>query len=249
MAKPPEAPHPIKLERDAIVEAICEIRFEGKSGVSGILPGMLFAELRGVFTGIEKMPAMDLPPFMVELNPQMRYLATQKLIGDGLAVIVGEHVLGVACSPYLGWAKFKSRILEIWAVLAKLDLIGEPTRVALKYINLLDEQTDDLTDVANINLQIGNLTVKNQPSQIRTEFVDGRFSHIVMIASPAMATPVGEAPKQGCLVDVDVICNTPHPGILSNGESELDELHQRVKGLFFSIISDTALKARGPIYG
>lgn len=242
--------HPSKLTKDAILEAVCELRFEAQPGIAGFLPGLLFAELKGLFSGIERLPSMDLPPILLQIDPNMQFLATQRLKGDGLTVIVGERVVGVTCSPYMGWAAFKALILRVWTVLAQFDFIGQPNRVALKYVNMLDGHGADLAEMTNVRLQMGSTAVHSQPFQVRTELADGDYTHIITVANPA-ATQIlatGEH-REGCIVDVDVLYNTPAAGLLNNGEQQLDELHGRAKDLFFDILSETALKARGPTYG
>jgi uncharacterized protein (TIGR04255 family) len=242
--------HPSKLTKDAILEAVCELRFEAQPGFSGFLPGLLFSELKDLFSGIERMPGMELPPILMQIDPNMQFLATQRLKGDGLAVIVGDRVVGVTCTPYMGWAAYKALILKIWTTLGRFEFIGKLNRVSLKYVNMLDGHGNDLTEVTNVRVQIGTKAITSQPSQVRTELVDGDYTHIITIANPAATQLVATGEhREGCLVDVDVLCNAPAGDLLKNGEHQLDQLHSRAKDLFFDILSETALKARGPTYG
>lgn len=242
--------HPSKLAKDAVIEAVCEVRFDAQAGTSGFLPGMLFSQLRGLFSGIERMPTSDIPPILLQMDPNMQYIATQKLKGDGFSVIVGDRVVGIACSPYLGWLAFKELILKVWAVLADCEFVGTPNRTSLKYVNILDGHGSDLRSMTNIRLQIGSLEIRNQPLQVRTEIVANDYNHIITIANPAAAqgaTP--EERKEGCVVDVDILRNSPDRDLLRNGAEQLDELHKRAKDLFFDVLSENALAARGPTYG
>lgn len=241
--------HPSKLTKDAIVEAVCELRFDAQAGSAGFLPGLLFSQLRGLFNGIEPMPGMGLPPIVLQIDPNMQFLATQKLKGDGFAVIVGERMVGVVCSPYTGWPAFKDLILRVWAVLAQFEFISKPIRASLKYVNLLDGHGTDLVEMTNVRLQIGRSVINKQPCQIRTELVDGNYSRIVTLANPAAVQLSGGEQREGCIVDVDVLCNAPATDLLKQGEGLLDELHSMAKDMFFDILSNAALAARGPTYG
>jgi uncharacterized protein (TIGR04255 family) len=243
-----ETVRPSKLTKDAIVEAVCELRFDAQPGISGVLPGLLFGELKGLFSAIERMHGLEIPPILLQIDPNMQFLASQRLKGDGMAVIVGDRIVGIVCSPYIGWQAYKALILRVWSVLSKLSYVTKPVRASLKYVNILDDGTD-LSALTRVVLQIGKLAVTDQPTQIRTEFADHEYTRIITIANPAEAQLMSGEHLRGCVVDVDVLCMSPSADILENGEELLDNLHSQAKDLFFDILSDAALAARGPTYG
>ena len=53
---------PVKLNKDTIVEALFEIRFNSSKGsIADLLPGLLFGSIANEFPTIEKLPITNLP--------------------------------------------------------------------------------------------------------------------------------------------------------------------------------------------
>ncbi|KQX97764.1 hypothetical protein ASD22_11125 [Rhodanobacter sp. Root480] len=238
---------PLRLEKDTIVEALCEIRFESK-GAASLLPGMLFSAGGGMkFSGIENLNPIQLPSFVLDANPGMRYMPSQKLIGEGYVIVIGEHILTIALNSYKGWSNFKALILEVWSAVAGFNIVEHVTRASLKYVNLIEGKSENIADFSDVHLLIDSQPVDSGSLQIRTEQTRGSFTKIVQLANMATAQKLGHE-STGCLVDIDVIHNVESKDILREGADLLEELHTQVKDAFFAIISESALKDRGPIY-
>lgn len=241
--------HPVRLENDTILEAICEIRFDGSStGVSTLLPGLLFGAMRESLRSSESLQPIELPSIFTESQPALRFQPTQRLVGEGFVMYTGEHVLGFACNPYLGWLEFKSRVQSMWGKVADFNLVKEVSRISLKYVNMIEFSGSDISEIANFDLLIGGVSHRNNNVMTRTERADDDVTTIIQIVNPANAKS-GEKSFDGCLVDIDVVkVLAADKSLLTDGGDILEELHLYAKDAFFSILSDSALKERGAVY-
>lgn len=250
---------PIRLERDTILEALFEIRFQPKQGFPGsIFPGLLYGqkETRDRYPLLEELPGAKVPAEIVEADPNLRYVATHRLRGEKYSVQVGAKSVALSCpSPYTGWIQFKSEILFLTSALLKTDLIERVERFSLRYINLLTHE-EDVRGLQKLLLDIkaGGRDLTTDPlialSHLRTELHDEGFINILQVASPMTAEvkSTGET-KKGTLIDVDTIhALTEGEDFVKNQETMLESCHKEEKKMFFSLLKPDTVQSLGPSY-
>ena len=243
---------PWKLARDAIWEAVFEVRFSSsREDFSSILPGLLYAELSEIFPTAEQLPFSRLPSEMRNINPMLAYQPFHALKGKNATLRFGQKVATLSITrPYLGWDEFKTLILKCFRAIAKTKYIETVERCSLKYTNLLSEGADpkDLRQL-DVGVKLGNFDIADSTTLIRSEFVYGGFTNIVQIVSGATITQaVGDSgPKQGVILDVDTISIGPLGNFEGDLEDVLERLHNTEKAVFFGLLTDETLHKLGPI--
>lgn len=244
----------IRLERDTIVEATFEMRFQStNAALSDLLPGILFAEFKGRFPRVLRLPASELPRQLQQVDPELKYAPRQGLASDTFQVLVGDFVLQVSNRrPYLGWADFKSMILSILSVLEREALVKEVERFSLKYSNVIEAK--DVNDIREQNsfirlkAQLGGHDLTSQLTIIRTEVRTKGYINIVEIAPTTKIRISKDVQVGGLMASVDTIHNNP-PAFFGNRESLLDAAHEMEKEIYFGILTQETIDRHGPIYG
>jgi uncharacterized protein (TIGR04255 family) len=248
-------PIPKRLQQEPLLEAVWELRFEGDGAlpVGEMLPGLLFAELRGEYPHIVRLPTADIPRPIAMNNPAMRYMPTLRLQGaDDFPFIVqiGEHVISLNNRrPYAGWPTFSHRIRQLVRLLQSKDIIRKPERYSLKYLDLLELDPSPALTVLNVSLQLGEHDLTQRPVQLRTEIADQPYLHVVQIASPAEVQIPGAQRRSGTLVDIDTVREaSPGGDFWDMLDASLDDAHARAKQLFFGLLKPETEQRLGPVY-
>lgn len=241
---------PKKLMKEPLIEALCELRFKSdKDSISDLLPGLIFQKLGDRFPKTEKLPASNLPPIVLQNDPNLRYVPTIKLSGVPYSIMIGEHVFSLSCvRPYSGWDKFSAMIIELFKILVQTSLITHPERFSLKYIDIL-LATENLTlDALNLELQIGGKCITSVPVHLRTELNVEEFINIIQISSPAQVTLNTNQHFNGILIDIDTVSRTVPGDFLLNPKDCLDRAHGVSKSMFFDLLKPETIKCLDPEY-
>jgi uncharacterized protein (TIGR04255 family) len=239
---------PKKLRKEPLIEAVCELRFTSdKDSISDLLPGLIFQKLSERFPKIEKLPASNLPAFVLKSDPNLRYTPTIKLTGEPYSIMIGEHVFSLSCSrPYVGWDKFSLIIVELLTLIRETSLINHPERISIKYIDILPD-TEKLTlESLNIDLQIGGNRITTAAVQLNTEINAAEYTHIIQIASPAKATLNNGQSFDGILISIDTMSQTIPDNFWLNLKDFIDRAHAINKSMFFSLLKDETIKLLEP---
>lgn len=244
----------IRLERDTIVEATFEMRFQStNAALSDLLPGILFAEFKGRFPRALRLPASELPRQLQQTDPDLKYAPRQGLANDTFQVLMGDCVLQISNRrPYIGWAEFKPMILSILVVLERENLVKDVERFSLKYTNVIEAK--DVNDIKEQNFyirlraELGGHDLTSQLTIIRTEVHTKGYINIVEIAPTTKIRVSKDAQIGGLMVSVDTIHNNP-PSFFGNRESLLDAAHDMEKEIYFGILTQETIDRHGPVYG
>lgn len=241
---------PKRLRKEPLLEAIWEIRFNSDRGsVVELLPGLIYQAFPGAYPKIERLPAANLPPAILQQDLTLRYAPTVKLEGSPYAVQIGEHVVSLSCRrPYTGWEQFKSKIIELSEKLKETELITQPERFSLKYIDIIPVVSQPSLEPLDIELKLGSRTIYKDPVQLRTEVRENGFVHIIQIATPAHASiPTGEH-FDGVLFDIDTIYQEKGGDFWEDFSNNLDKAHDYSKRLFFHLLKEDTIKLLEPEY-
>ena len=147
---------PTKLKYDCILEAIVEIRFDGKEPTEIVLGRLIDCPDWASYTK-HRMPISDVPVEVRISDPNLRNLPLFDLRSDdGLfAVKVGSHVLSVHnVGSYVGWEKFRPAIKimveQLIAVLPNVTV----KRIGIRYVNATTKNEHKISSVGELNFSV-----------------------------------------------------------------------------------------------
>jgi uncharacterized protein (TIGR04255 family) len=242
---------PRRLRKEPIVEAIWQARFDNAMGLGDIVPGMLFSALQKSHPGLQprRLPLADIPEAIAKLDPNLRF--TPKLLleepGGSFLWQVGDRVITLNCrKPYVGWARFKDAIVELTRIIEGSGQVDPPQRHSLRYIDMLAGELADDLSVLKVAMQVGALAVRNRV-QLRVEIPEVDCQHVVQVATEAELRLAGEE-LTGTVVDLETYATEPAE-TWSAVREQLDNLHDRSKGLYFrQILTEASIQKLDPEY-
>lgn len=243
----------VRLERDTIVEATFELRFQGTNKtVADLLPGLLFSAFKGRSPKTMRTAISNLPREVQSADETLRYAPRHALAFEQFQILMGDMTVQVSNQrPYVGWARFKPMIQEVLGQLQQSGLIASVERSSLKYVNLIEEKAGLTEQFAHIKLRaaLGERDLTTCLTSMRTEFHEAEMINIVEI-SPATKVLLLEAKQEaeGILVAVDAI-NTNVKDFWANQDIILERTHEMEKSVFFDILTEGTVSALGPVYG
>lgn len=245
---------PKRLRQEPLIEAIWQVQFEPAPNhpLGDILPGILFSVLRTEQPElkINRLPLAEMPAAMAALDPNLRHAAKYRIEAPDWPFLfhIGDRIVTVNCrQPYVGWDRFKSRIISLINVLDECGLIPEPRQHALRYIDLLTLEPPPALASLQLALNIGEHRIDQHPVQMRVELPDQGCRHVVQVVTPA-EVKLPDGPRQGTLIDLETI-SVPDPSNWCGIQDGLDPLHRATKALFFGqILTEEAIGRMDPEY-
>lgn len=242
---------PVRLKKEPLLEALWEIRFTStKPSVLDLLPGLLFKALPDKYPDIIRLPVADIPDFIAEHAPRLRYVPKIRMEGGNQAIQIGKQMVALSCRrQYSGWKTFSADIRELVKVVRDTKLIDRLERFSLKYIDLIElEQPPDL-GCLNVGLKLGGHELNKQPVQLRIEIKENGLIHIIQIISPAEAALPGEDKRlSGVLLDIDTINPMKEGESWEEVEGRLDAAHSSSKKMFFGLLTPETIEKLEPVY-
>ena len=238
---------PVRLERDPIVEAVFEFRFQGAiAAVADILKGAMYPSLKGRFPTVQRTPFSAISGFLDD--PVLRYQPRLILQSDNLRVFIGDRSVGVVCTkPYIGWQEFQPLILEVVDLVKSSNVVKETERISLRYINLLEGPTPthqfSLVHY-NASLGRGGYKLSDYLTFTRTEIEKDGLINIVELGANSIVT-TASGPLKGLVLTVDTIYSSP-ANFLANPPPHVEKVHTVEKSVFFDVLTEDAINAMGP---
>jgi uncharacterized protein (TIGR04255 family) len=247
---------PSRLERDAIVEVVCEFRFDCPDGdaVPERVIGRLAdrAEWRS-FEAIRLLPA-ELVSHLKSINPELGSQPVMELrnFNLGRAVKIGSNVLSFhALKPYPGWQESLSA--EIAAVVdflfAQLRQISM-SRIGLRYLNVLNATEHGVAEIGDLNYSFkidGQDVAHPQLVSFQERHKEGHVV-TVRVASPEFVT--GRLPAEfSAFVDIDVSATAGQAAMETSGEVKdwIEVAHGVHKAQFFKLLSPQTVAWMRPV--
>ncbi len=247
---------PKRLHQEPLIEAIWHLHFEPffpESAGGDALVGVLYTALRQREQGrayrILRLPLADIPHFITEQDPRLRYTVKFRLETEGPVLFqVGDQIISVNCRrPYVGWASFKKEILFLLKTLQESELI-KPHRHGLRYLDLIEEPRymRDLEGL-KLKLQLGDREIRVEPLQLRVELKHFGHSHIVRIIRPAEVKLPQEGDRRGTLIDLETWQNASQWEEIT--DEAIEGLHNASKRMFFEqILTPKLIDQLEPVY-
>lgn len=231
---------PTRINPDAILEAIVEIRF-GVMELPEIFLGRLLSS--SVFRELTptRLPQADIPVSARESDASLRFQPIFQLEGEGELVRVGTNALSIhILPPYWGWVKFKNRVEEI--IRCGWTECGQPPleRCGLRYVNALTRTKHGVHNIDDLNLEVS--VAGENLVDVVVSFMSQDDSHTEALVRVASIKHVqGEVPEDSSFV-VDVEVRTTADISDWNGADILlwlEKAHEIEKSHFFNLLPET----------
>ncbi len=228
---------PTRIDPDAIVEALIEVRFELEV-FPEIFLGQVLASASVLGLRATRLPGADLPAVAKSSDAALRYQPAYQLEGEAELVRVGSNVLSIhRLAPYCGWDRFLARSMQIleacWAG------CGQPTvsQCALRYINALRSDFHAVRTIDDLNLKVS--VADESLVDVTVSYVDDQDLNskaLVRVASQAHVN--GQLPENSTfVVDVEVQSKSAAKmNDLRSMEQWLVAAHDLEKRLFFDLL-------------
>ena len=234
---------PKKLTRDAIAEALCEVRFECEESSS--LPELVVGRLAEfeMWKDFSKnrLPTSDIPAPIRSSDPNLRHAPILQLdeLNHARSVKIGVNAFSFhRMAPYPGWIEFKLEIGKIFEFLFDSFKDFKATRLGFRYVNLFTEVDHGVSSVGSLNYSISVADQKlTEPQNLnyQRQRSDG---HIVQIrvASPEFVS--SPKPLQ-VLVDLDVFTPSGTDTVDAGAARDwVEEAHNYEKEEFFLLFTE-----------
>lgn len=231
---------PTRLASEPIVEVVSEVRFaaEGDAAVN-LLPGILHAQF-GPFDQQGRIFPVSFPAEMLAADPSLAFRAQVAMSKGNRIIQVGPRVVSVALrAPYPGWSEFCAFICQVFDVVCAQSFIHSFEWLSLKYLDVIAFEGESPTlGWLDVDLSLCGSRIDRQPNAMRVEQVDGPVTTVVQITLPVQAHQADQPDKTGLLLDVDTIHREQFADFPNQYREVLNQLHQRNKQQFFSLLTD-----------
>lgn len=235
---------PKKLKKDALLEVVCEIRFDTKDypevafGKLAALP--MWKDYSSTRFGVADVPA----PIRMQ-DEKLKYQALMQFTcpENKIAVKVGSNVLSYNnIREYKGWdvyfLEIQACLKEFFSVLSGIQI----NRIGLRYINALNASDHFIKKMNDLNFDVsidGKGLEKFNLNYIKE--IQPNYMALTRISTPDLV--VGLPEESIALVDIDI--GTLNASKVQNYEDVINWLntaHDIEKKEFFSLIPDDILK-------
>lgn len=237
---------PKKLTRDAIMEALLEIRFE-TTQVGEVLVGRLasFALFEGY--GVSRLPIANFPAEVRDADANLRFQPTLQLASPapGELIKIGPHVISLhVVAPYPGWDALLERLrLLIEMLFGAVGDIGI-TRLGLRYINAItpDHGVDRISDL-RFSVELGGQQTNSELVFSHRFKSDNEIHGTLSLATPSFVNGPNLPNECAAFVDIDIF--TPRalgktdPAAVLNW---VERAHEAEKVAFFRLFSESQIE-------
>ena len=231
---------PDKLKKDAIFQAVFDIRFTSKDVTPEIVTGKLASHAQWRGWSVQRLAFADIPAAVRQQDPGLQFQPLIELHNAGRLVRIGERSLSChTLAPYPGWTVWEPELrAAIDALLSSLENLVV-TRFGLRYLNAIGPE-HFINGVGELRLSVsvagaslsGPLLVHFQHDR------DPQHVAIVRISSREFVTNP-QPPDLAAIVDIDVFTPASFSSADPNAaKAWLGRAHELEKEEFFRLIPD-----------
>lgn len=234
---------PYKLEKNPLLEAVVEIRFESNYPDGSII-GILYNKLKDSFGKYVELPHLQIPEHIRKQDKNFEFAPLYKFDNGIYQINVGDKVISILDrKEYSGWDNYKLQITKIVNILSEIELISKVLRIGVRYIDFFENV--NIQD--KIKLKISGSPFDIKQTTIATSLKISTFEVNLLIAE-ANQILVDEQLLNGSIIDSDIYCNFGKSMNDSEIMSEINSAHDIAKEVFFNILEDDYIKELNPTY-
>lgn len=239
---------PKRLKHDAIVDAVCEIRFDCTENreTPEVVVGMLAGATE--WKGYEKkaLPASQIPEQIRKIDPDLRGKPTLELIPPESTrrIRLGSHSVSTSrFHGYPGWDVMIDEVREVLSVLFNRVEDIQPFRLGLRYINVLRPKYHHIKNLHELNFKVEmSDSCFDGDINLNLRKTSGSHMSTIRLASPGFVSNMDPVDGVG-VVDIDVV--SMYAESLDSVEKLLEwyeAAHTEEKRIFFGLFPDELLE-------
>jgi uncharacterized protein (TIGR04255 family) len=237
---------PKKLTRDAIMEALLEIRFETKQ-VGEVLVGRLASSDQFEGYGVSRLPIASFPAEVRDADANLRFQPTLQLASPtpGELIKIGPHVISLhVVAPYPGWDALSERLRHLIETLFGAVKDISVSRLGLRYINAITPEhgVDRISDL-RFSLELGSQQINSEMVFSHRFKVDNEIHGTLSLATPSFVNGPNLPNECAAFVDIDIF--TPQALGKTDPTAVLQwvgRAHDAEKTAFFSLFSEAQIE-------
>ncbi len=237
---------PKKLTRDAIMEALLEIRFETRQ-VGEVLVGRLASSALFENYGVSRLPIASFPVEVRDSDPNLRFQPTLQLASPapGELIKIGPHVISLhVVTPYPGWDALSERLRLLVEMLFETVNDISIDRLGLRYINAItpDHGVGRISDL-QFSVELGGQQTSSEMVFSHRFKVDTEIQGTLSLATPSFVNGPNLPNECAAFVDIDIFT----PRALGKTEPKavlhwVERAHTAEKEAFFGLFSEAQIE-------
>ncbi|TPG41225.1 TIGR04255 family protein [Sphingomonas koreensis] len=237
---------PKKLSRDAILEALLEIRFDTKQ-VGEVLVGRLASAALFEGYSVSRLPISGIPAEAREADENLRFQPTLQMASPspGELVKIGSHVISLhVVAPYPGWDALSERLKLMIETLFEAVRDVYISRLGLRYINAITPHhgVNRISDL-QFRAELGGKQVNSEMVVSHRFEVDSESQGTISLATPSFVSGPNLPTECAAFVDIDIFTTRA----LGRTEPErvfdwVEKAHDAEKTAFFGLFSDAQIE-------
>jgi len=236
---------PNSIEPCPIVDALVEARFIPNLPDEAVF-GALYEPLSKDFQKVENLPALQLPPQIRNLNPQLRFQPTYRLRGEKYYISIGAKVFAVGIHmPYPGWTAFRGKLISVFETLASKPVVKQLQRLGIRYVNAFE---GDVTRRLTLETRLSGQPLEGAKTFFRTLLQRDGSKVLLQVSKDQTVKRPPDFKRIGTVVDIDVSQSATQALDLQSLTTFIDDAHQIAKKLFFELLQPDFLNELHPIY-
>lgn len=230
---------PKKIEKNVLLEAVIEIRYDTESPVEFFI-GKIYAASKNTYKRHQSTGAAHLPQALKDQNPDLKYATAYFFEGvdTPYRVNVGENTLSLSAPnfKYKKWENFYDEFLRLYNII-KDDIIAQ--RISVRYVNVFE---DDIFQNIKVDFKVDNQNIPKNLINLGCEFEKNERVVRMLIANKAQYSFIDDAGvqqsrKDAFVIDIDVLYQKESI-VKENIEDIVNENHKVVKSVFFGLFKD-----------
>lgn len=237
---------PKHIDPCPVIEALVEIRFVPSMPEDAIF-GTIYGAIKEQFPNVEKLPVLQLPDFVREQDPNLKYNPHYRLRNESMIFQSGPRVLTFSKpKPYPGWKAYSEHFFPIINQICKLEITKNVERIGVRFINSFAE---NIMPHLNLTLNLGDSRLIDEGIMLSVEESIGSINRALRIGNKVDVTIDGVQTTGISVIDIDTSTIT-HEGTPKPEEiiKTIEQCHDAGKMKFFELLTPSFIASLNPTY-
>lgn len=238
---------PKKIEPSPLVEAVADVRFNPSIPPAAVF-GYVYGRLREDYGSPHPLPILQVPEEIREKDANLTFQPHYRLESKPFVLQMGPRIFNVAAlePEYPGWGDFRKEILRLFTIFCDVGVIGETTRIGMRYINFFER---NVFEISRFCVTLGDSPLSDEKTVLRVQFFDDNWVTAIQVTNDGSIQTGGDF-KRGSVIDLDTFCSNPDltenppevfPELIENG-------HELLKRKFFESLKEDFVASLNPEY-